>query len=163
MRGDRGDTGAVDKKLLGAFKAAVAEVFGESDLAASSLAEGGEPGDCSAMALVGLSGDLKGFICLLLPPAALEAWTALMAGRYNVAAEGDSRKGFAASALGETANQVAGRFAMRAAEAGRECGITPPTVLSGKGVNIDLPRCGEEGWLAGTFPFGELTAYIGVR
>ncbi|BCR06651.1 chemotaxis protein CheX [Desulfuromonas versatilis] len=100
------------------------------------LPEGISSFNQSVSGLLGLSGDLKGMLCIHCPEAVAHSITAMLLG-----CEGDSDE--VCDAIGEIANMVAGNLKMAFAEAGKRLELSIPTAIAGKSYSVSAQSEGD--------------------
>lgn len=126
----RSYTRAVNVRVPGVFLAALRQVFAETGITlvrvrAAEIAAG--PGaTAQVVASVGVTGAVRGHVTLCVDNRSADG---LLRGMSAGVALPTSPE-LARAALGEIANQVAGRSVTLLAAAGRQCDITPPIVVA---------------------------------
>jgi CheY-specific phosphatase CheX len=117
----------VEARLPAVFLAALRQVFAESGIPVARVTRAPAVPGCRLAALVGVSGDARGHVALCAgAPTADRLLRLLSGGRAPSAAR---RAELVRAALGEIANQVAGRAVTLLAASGRRCDITSPLVV----------------------------------
>ena len=118
--------------VAAAVLVALRQVFGETGIPPDRIERkrraGSDGPDARVVASVGITGELR---CNLVLCADSRSANGILRGMSGGLALPDDRLGkFPRAALGEIANQVAGRAVTLLAGAGRRCDITPPTVVT---------------------------------
>jgi CheY-specific phosphatase CheX len=122
----------VEDVVPGVFLEALRQVFAETGIPIDRLervrGRGGDALIAEVVASVGITGDL---CCNLVLCADNASANGILRGMTaGLALADDLLEEFPRAAMGEIANQVAGRAVTLLAGAGRQCDITPPTVVT---------------------------------
>lgn len=100
-----------------------------------------ETGDrIDLIAALGLVGDLKGHFVVRIGAEAALSFVRILAGHLGMDGENPQDLQFRKAAFGEITNQIGGRAIALLSELGIECMITPPTVITGIGIDSMLPE-----------------------
>jgi CheY-specific phosphatase CheX len=143
----------VEDVVAGVFPEALRQVFDETGIRLDSL----EPGrgsrsdgpDEQVVASVGVTGDLR---CNLVLCADNRSADGILYGMTaGLALPADRLGEFPRAAMGEIANQVAGRAVTLLAAIGQRCDITPPTVVTADRVDSLLPGPAAAWTVSGAF------------
>ena len=143
---------------------AVRQVFSDSGLPITDE----KPADRSVLqaqviASVGLAGDLKGIMMLCTAQTAARAIARGMAGGVRVPDAGGLLSEIELAAIGEIANQVAGRAVTILSGSGLRCEITPPAVVAAAHLQSLVPNVEESLLHRFDGPFGRLEVFLGVQ
>lgn len=96
-----------------------------------SIRNGAVPFDTNITAMIGLAGDLKGFLALYCPAVVATSITSSMLGQEVHELDEDVR-----DALGEVVNMIAGGVKSGLAETGRNTVVAVPTTIVGTRVQM---------------------------
>jgi CheY-specific phosphatase CheX len=143
----------VEDVVPGVFREALRQVFGETGIrldAVEPVAELRSDGPVEqVIASVGVTGDLR---CNLMLCADNGSADGILRGMtVGLQLPADRLSEFPRAAMGEIANQVAGRAVTLLAALGRRCDITPPTVVTADRVDSLLPGPADVWTVRGTF------------
>jgi len=92
------------------------------------------------IASIGLVGQLKGYFILRFGTPCATEFVRMLSGRLGMEDSDHSDLHFRKAAISEIANQFGGKAIALLSEKGMDCMITPPTVISGNGVDASLPE-----------------------
>ncbi len=129
--------------MISAFSRAFTQVLGEMGfenprIEHTSIAMPASSYLCS----LGFTGALKGYLVCAFEADELKTLAESLNQRFNMGQNlGDVA--FMRESLAELANQMGGRCVMELAQNGLDCLITPPTVISGSGVETSIPHLDE--------------------
>jgi chemotaxis protein CheX len=124
-------------------EAAIQVLSSELGVAVGRLSHGGHvpPEVFSGIAvLVGLTGDVKGLVALVMPIATAMAFAGVMMGEPVTELDAIGQ-----SAVAELGNMVAGLATIRLEAMGCQSNITPPSVVTG--TNTRITTTGTDSWL----------------
>lgn len=96
------------------------------------------PGQINLMATVGITGDKVGFLTLSMNQKNALSLSRFFAELMEIPIDSDDFSNAHIEALSELSNQIAGRVVMYMEDNNINCTITPPTVLSGGDISINL-------------------------
>ena len=143
---------------------AIRQVFSDSDLPIRAEETAGSPGmETQVIASVGLAGDIKGIIMLCTDQPGARAIARGMAAGVRVPVDGGILSEIELAALGEIANQVAGRAVTILSGRGLRCEITPPAVVAAAHLQSLVPDLQESLLRRFGGPFGRLEVFLGVQ
>ena len=116
------------------------------------------------VASVGITGNLKGFMLIRSDIVSARNFIDKMLENMGMPNDEDGEFGqFHKEAIGEIVNQVSGRSTMMLAERKIDCNITPPTILSGANIYIDLRSCESSISRGIRGSFGFLNLLVGIK
>lgn len=126
----RSYTRAVNVRVPGVFLVALRQVFAETGIpivrvAPAQIAAGAGP-TAQLIASVGVTGTVRGHVTVCVDNRSAAGLLRGMSAGISLPTNRD----LVLAALGEIANQVAGRSVTLLAAAGRHCDITPPIVVA---------------------------------
>jgi CheY-specific phosphatase CheX len=113
--------------------------------------------------MVGLVGHIKGHLVLHFPPKSAVAFVGHLSDLLGMDGFNPDDMQYRKSALAEIANQIGGKATVLLSELGVDCLITPPTVLSGKGITTALPEADERHFFSIFGDFGNFTCILAVK
>jgi len=143
---------------------AVRQVFSDSDLPiVAELAAVPARMETQVIASVGLAGDVKGIIMLCTDQPGARAIARGMAAGVRVPDSGNLLSEIELAALGEIANQVAGRAVTLLSGRGMRCEITPPAVVAAAHLQSLVPDVEESLLRRFEGAFGRLELFLGVQ
>lgn len=121
------------------------------------------PQDTEILAMVGLVGDLKGHLVLHFPPESSIAFVDHLSGHLGMEGESAEDPQYRKAALSEISNQIGGKATILLSERGVDCMITPPTVLSGTGVQAALPEADDHYMFSVSGDFGVFSCILAIK
>ncbi len=147
------------------FSQATGLVLSEIGFSGIGMAESrnSSGGDCDLLAAIGLTGGLKGHFIVSFDTNSADAFVACLYDYLGLDREELADQRFRKSALAEIANQIGGRASALLAESGIDCMITPPTVISGQGVDALLPGSSERARYQVSGDFGVFDCVIALK
>jgi len=140
----------------------ILDISMETGLGAPEVETTDKPFTPDTMISIGIIGDWHGFIFLQTKEAYLTDLMKIMMEHLGYEMAGDDPN-FYKEAFGEFANQVAGRLMMNFSEEGINGDITPPTVLQGNNLSMDVNGYPVNTVLEFSFPTGKITAMVGLK
>jgi len=154
----------VQQQILGSLVDAVRQVFSDSGLPITDE----QPADLSELqpqviASIGLVGDFRGIIMLSTGQTAARAIARAMASGVRVPNADGLLSEIELAAVGEIANQIAGRTVTILSGRGVRCEITPPAVVAAAHLQSLVPRVEESLLYRFAGPFGSLEIFLGVQ
>ncbi|MFA6504576.1 MAG: chemotaxis protein CheX [Treponemataceae bacterium] len=115
------------------------------------------------IAAIGLVGDLKGHFVISIGSNSILSFVKSVSGHLEMHNENPDDPHYRKALLGEITNQIGGRAVALLSLKGIECMITPPTVITGQGVETALPEADDRL----TFPvwgtFGRFDCAIALK
>jgi CheY-specific phosphatase CheX len=111
---------------------------------------------------IGIIGDWHGFLFLQAERPPLTRLMKLMLDHLGYS-DGDDDPHLYLEAYQELANQTSGRLMMHFAKAGISGDITPPTVLNGSNISMNLSGYAVEVKLCFSFEAGDLIVIVGLK
>ncbi len=115
------------------------------------------------LVMVGLVGQIKGHLVLHFPPKSAKAFVEHLSDHLGMENFNENDMQYRKSALAEIANQIGGKATVLLSDLGVDCLITPPTVLSGKGISTALPEADERHQFSIFGDFGNFACILAVK
>lgn len=112
---------------------------------------------------LGLVGDLKGHFVVRIGAEASVSFVRLLSGHLGMHGEDPEDPQYRKAAFGEITNQIGGRAIALLSEVGVECMITPPTVISGVGVDSMLPEADDRVSFSVSGDFGVFKCALALK
>lgn len=113
---------------------------------------------------VGITGDMAANLMLQADLASAEQFIHLSAEHMGVSLDDEKNFGnFHKTAMAEIANQISGRATILLADAGFDCNITPPTIISGSNVFISSIGMTDAITRLVKGSFGVLKFHVGIK
>jgi chemotaxis protein CheX len=154
----------VRHEIFEAFVEAVRQVCNDTDLVVDSVEPGDAFGaDAQVITSVGVTGDLRGIFMLRTNMEGAAGVLKGMTGGIRLSFANDRLTEIQLAAIGEFANQVAGRAATLLADLELVCDITPPAVLAAPQLQSLGPDLSETFRQTVNGSFGRITIFLGFQ
>ncbi|WP_020612715.1 chemotaxis protein CheX [Sediminispirochaeta bajacaliforniensis] len=149
---------------LSLFEKAFEEVLHEigfADLTYKAAPEMNPPSE--AVATIGITGDIQGFLLLRSDTKSLVAFISKVLANMGMEESEEGFGSFQREAFGEILNQLSGRSVMLLADHGFECDITPPTLLIGANISYDIRALDDFLNQDISGGFGKINIFVGIK
>lgn len=158
----------MEKRITTSFIAAAEQVLQEIGFPHIRVLEvtngsGASPQDTELLAMVGLVGDLKGHLVLHFPSVSSMIFVEHLSGHLGMEGESAADPQYRKAALAEISNQIGGKATNLLSEHGMDCMITPPTLLSGTGVQAALPEADDQYMFSVSGDFGVFSCILAIK
>ena len=162
--GGRSYTLGVRHQIFEAFAEAVRQVCHDTDLIVDSVEPGDAFGsDAQVITSVGITGDLRGIFMLRTDMEGAAGILKAMTGGIRLTIANERLTEIQLAAIGEFANQVAGRAVTLLTDLGVVCDITPPAVLAAPQLQSLGPDLAETFRQTVNGSFGRITIFLGFQ
>jgi chemotaxis protein CheX len=155
----------MDIPILDLFVRATTEVFSEIGFPDITISdESPEAFPAELLANIGIAGDLQGYFVLRSDLSSATKFITRML--ENLEFEVDEQETFGRfhrEAIGEVLNQVSGRSTMYLSEQEIDCDITPPTIILGSNVFMNMKSLSESICKAISGDFGRIGLMVGIK
>lgn len=146
------------------FSDALVEVFqevGVSPVSVSPLEKAANRYEL--VSSLGITGDMHGYLVLKSSLSSAKEFVGIMAAHMGMDVEENDFGQFHKAAIGEITNQISGRATMLLAENGYDCLITPPTIVTGSNVYMEIPHLefAKSEKIEGNF--GSFGLFVGIK
>lgn len=121
--------------------------------------KGGEGSDILAM--IGIVGSLRGHFVIRFQGQDARSFVEHLSGHLGMDGEDDAR--YRKAAIGEMANQLAGRAMAALADSGIDCMVTPPTIITGTSVGAVLPEADDRCIFSARGKFGKFHCIVAIK
>jgi len=115
------------------------------------------------IASIGLVGQLKGYFILRFGTPSATEFVKALSGSLGMEDSDHSDPHFRKAAISEIANQFGGKAIALLSEKGIDCMITPPTVITGNGVDASLPESDDVFEFAVVDSFGSFKCVVSLK
>lgn len=115
------------------------------------------------IATVGLVGGVKGHFIIRIGADSALGFVRTLSAHLGMHQENPEDNGYRKAAIAEFANQVGGRATVLFEESGIECSITPPTLISGEGVETFSPESDQKYTFSVQGAFGEFMCGVDIK
>jgi len=115
------------------------------------------------IASIGLVGQLKGYFILRFGTPSATEFVKTLSGSLGMDDADHSDPHFRKAAISEIANQFGGKAIALLSEKGMDCMITPPTVITGNGVDASLPESDDMFEFAIVDSFGSFRCVVALK
>ena len=150
------------EKIEHLLRSSVLEIAGETGLGTPEVTLPSPSFSPDTVVNIGIIGDWHGFLFLQAERAPLTRLMKLMLDHLGYA-DADDDPHLYLEAYQELANQTSGRLMMHFANSGISGDITPPTVLNGSNITMNLSGYTIEVKLCFSFDAGDLIIVIGLK
>ena len=138
-------------------------ISGETGLDPGSLQAGKGASDASILVSIGITGEYRGYLTMEGDQDRIFPLMELMMAHFGMNASPENRDENCVEAFKELANQVSGRLVMNLHELNIDCDITPPTIIRGSSVLLDLNGFPNFEQLLFSRSEGEIHINLGVK
>lgn len=128
-----------------------------------SSGSGKEKETIDLIASIGVVGQLKGYFVLRFGTPSATEFVKALSGWLGMDDADHSDPHFRKAAISEIANQFGGKAIALLSEKGMDCMITPPTVISGNGVDASLPESDDMFEFAIIDSFGSFRCLVALK
>ena len=115
------------------------------------------------LAMIGLVGGLKGHLVLHFPPNSSVSFVTHLSGHLGMTGENPEDMQYRKAAVAEIANQIGGKASALLSDMDIDCMITPPTLLSGNGIQAVLPEADEHHSFLVSGEFGTFFCILALK
>ncbi|HOV63718.1 MAG TPA: chemotaxis protein CheX [Spirochaetia bacterium] len=154
----------MDNSIMSLFVTAAKDVFSEIgflDLSVTDSTFAAEHAEI--VSSLGIVGDLQGYFVLRGDRESVYNFVSKILSNMGMDSEGEEFGQFHKEAVGEIVNQVSGRAVMMLAEQGYDCNITPPTILMGNNIQIDMKTLETHVTRDIRGPYGTIGIFAGIK
>ena len=154
----------METKIIDALTAAILEVLTEIGFKDLSISEGNFKNmDAEIVANIGITGDMQGFLILSAKLGNAIEFVKLMLSYMEMENEEEDFGPFHREAFGEILNQISGRCTIKLSEKGIDSDISPPTIITGKEIHMDLQSVLTSFDKTVNGDFGEIGFLLGIK
>jgi chemotaxis protein CheX len=131
----------MSKLNLKIFSKALQEVFNEVGVSETSVV----PMDSSQnqfelVSSLGITGDIQGYLILKAELRSAKRFVEIMTSHMGMDLEEEGFGTIHKAAIAEITNQISGRATMLLSDEGFDCSITPPTIVTGSNIFMQIPN-----------------------
>lgn len=146
------------------FIEAAKEIFSEIGFDRTTFNETGEtPLPYEIVVNVGITGDLIGYLILKSSIDSANKLVSRMLDNMGMPDEEPDFGPFKKEAMGEILNQLSGRSTMKLSDDGIDCDITPPTIIKGENIFIDVSSLELIDSVLCESDFGKLEVFMALK
>lgn len=154
----------MENKYLSVFQQSITEVFEEMGFGKLEVAQFDEKEySYEVVSTVGLTGDIQGYVMFQTDMNSAKSFIREMVENMGMEIEEEKFGDFHREALGEITNQLSGRSAVLLEDAGYDCDITPPTIITGTNIYMDMINLQDSVSLLTTGGFGNFRFFVGIK
>ena len=115
------------------------------------------------LAMLGFVGGFKGQLLITFPDNVTNPFVALLLQHLEMPQGDESAHQMTKEAIAEFTNQLGGSFVNQLSLVSIDCMITPPTILTGNGVQAMLPESDQDYYFGVSGNFGNFTCILAVK
>ena len=158
---NNGDMSSLNLKI---FSQALQEVFNEVGVTATTVRPlDPAEGQFELVSSLGLTGDIQGYLIIKSSLKSATRFVEIMTSHMGMEMEENGFGAYHKAAIAEITNQISGRATMILSEEGFDCSITPPTIVTGSNIFMQIPNLEMSASEKIEGDFGFFGLFIGIK
>jgi chemotaxis protein CheX len=126
---------------LKVFSKALQEIFNEVGVSKTSVRTMISTQDqFELVSSLGITGDMQGYLILKAELKSAKRFVEIISTHMGMEMEEEGFGTYHKAAIAEITNQISGRATMLLSEEGFDCSITPPTIVTGNNIYMQIPN-----------------------